>query len=74
MKRNVKFYYNGNAMALSKKAKEVAGFYACVLDNECTTRTTFNNNLLRFNPSKIISFTYLLTVVVWVCRWTERRA
>uniref|UniRef100_UPI00358FEAEB DNA topoisomerase I, mitochondrial-like n=1 Tax=Myxine glutinosa TaxID=7769 RepID=UPI00358FEAEB len=41
---SVKFYFDGNAMKLSRKAEEVAGFYGKMLDHEYTTKKSFRNN------------------------------
>lgn len=45
--RNVKFYYDGIPMSLSKAAEEVAGFYAKMLKDKHTKRKTFNENFFR---------------------------
>ncbi|CAL4246551.1 unnamed protein product [Meganyctiphanes norvegica] len=41
---HVKFLYKGEPMKLTEKAEEVAGFYAKMLEHDCTKNEVFNNN------------------------------
>lgn len=45
--RNVKFYYDGIPMFLSKATEEVAGFYGKMLNDKHTKKKTFNENFFR---------------------------
>ncbi|XP_071518331.1 DNA topoisomerase I, mitochondrial isoform X2 [Panulirus ornatus] len=45
--KDIKFYYNGEAMELSEETEEVAGFYARMLDHEYTTKEIFNTNFMK---------------------------
>ncbi|XP_077489316.1 DNA topoisomerase 1 [Amblyomma americanum] len=42
--RSVRFYYDGAPVRLSVQAEEVAGFYARMLDRDCSSKRTFNEN------------------------------
>ncbi|XP_049962633.1 DNA topoisomerase I, mitochondrial isoform X1 [Schistocerca serialis cubense] len=44
---DVKFYYDGEEMALSEEAEEVATFYARMLDHDYTTKEVFNKNFFK---------------------------
>merc|ERR1712168_617777 len=44
MPKNVKFYYNGEAMTLSPAAEEVATFYSKMLEHDYTKKDIFNEN------------------------------
>lgn len=44
MPRNVKFYYNGEAMDLSPGTEEVATFYSKMLEHDYTKKEIFNEN------------------------------
>ncbi|XP_066570088.1 DNA topoisomerase I, mitochondrial isoform X2 [Amia ocellicauda] len=44
---NVKFYYNGQPMPLSRASEEVAVFFAQMLDHEYTTKDVFRNNFFK---------------------------
>ncbi|KAE9550306.1 hypothetical protein FO519_006496 [Halicephalobus sp. NKZ332] len=45
--KSVKFRYDKEVIHLSESAEEVAYFYACMLDHEYTSKTTFNNNFFK---------------------------
>ncbi|XP_077552678.1 DNA topoisomerase 1-like [Haemaphysalis longicornis] len=44
---NVRFYYDGAPVKLSRKAEEVAGFYGRMLDHDYTSKEVFNQNFFR---------------------------
>lgn len=44
---NVKFYYGGKPVTLSKDAEEIASFYAKMLDHDYTSKEQFNTNFFQ---------------------------
>lgn len=47
MPKHVRFYYDGNALKLSKDAEEIATFYGRMLDHDYTTKEVFNKNFFK---------------------------
>nr|CAG4649989.1 EOG090X0296 [Sida crystallina] len=45
--KDIKFYYNGKEMRLSKEAEEVGAFYAHMLDHDYTAKDVFNKNFFK---------------------------
>ena len=45
--KDVRFYYDGKHMRLSREAEEVAGFFGRMIDHDYTTRKVFRDNFMK---------------------------